>query len=473
MSKTYDIAVLGGGVGGYTAAIRAAKLGMSVALVERDKLGGTCLHRGCIPTKALLRSAEVYAESKNGGEFGVITDHVSLDMTRVQARKDSIVDKLHKGVQYLMKINKIDVYNGTGRLIGPSIFSPRSGSIAFEGANGESETIVSGHLILATGSRPRMLAGLVPDGKRILLSDDALHLEILPKSVIIVGGGVIGVEFASMLSDFGVETTVIEYEDRLIPLEDEEISQELQKRFKKDGIRVVTGARVIAESVNVSETGVHLLAERAGEQLEYAADLVIVAIGRLGNTEGIGLENTDITLEKGYIKTDGFMQTAVNHIYAVGDVNGRMQLAHAAAHQAVTAIERIAGLSPHSFEANLVPRCIYTRFQVASLGLTEKQAAAQGKKVKVGKFPFRALGKALVYGETGGFVKVVADKDNDDLLGVHMIGAHVTEHISEAALAGFLNASAWEVGHAVHPHPTLSEAMAEAMLAVDGLALNI
>ncbi|MCL6460054.1 MAG: FAD-dependent oxidoreductase, partial [Gorillibacterium sp.] len=266
MSKTYDIAVLGGGVGGYTAAIRAAQLGMSVALVERDKLGGTCLHRGCIPTKALLRSAEIYAEAKNGGEFGVITEGVSLDMTRVQARKDSIVDKLHKGVQYLMKKNKIDVYHGSGRLIGPSIFSPRSGSIAFEGQNGESETIVSGHLILATGSRPRTLQGLVPDGKRILLSDEALQLQELPKSALIVGGGVIGVEFASMLHDFGVETTIIEYEDRLISLEDEEISQELQKRFKKDGIRIVTGARVIAESVIASETGVRLLAERAGEQ---------------------------------------------------------------------------------------------------------------------------------------------------------------------------------------------------------------
>ncbi|MCL6458014.1 MAG: FAD-dependent oxidoreductase, partial [Gorillibacterium sp.] len=206
---------------------------------------------------------------------------------------------------------------------------------------------------------------------------------------------------------------------------------------------------------------------------EYTADIMIVAIGRLANTEGIGLENTDITLEKGYIKTDGFMQTAENHIYAVGDVNGRMQLAHAAAHQAVTAIKRIAGLSPHPFDINLVPRCIYTRFQVATLGLTEKQAVAQGRTVKIGKFPFRALGKALVYGETEGFVKVVADKDSDDLLGVHMIGPHVTEHISEAALASFLNATAWEVGHTIHPHPTLSEAMAEAMLAVDGLALNM
>ncbi len=473
MTKSYDIAILGGGVGGYTAAIRAAQLGKTVALVERDKLGGTCLHRGCIPTKALLRSAEIYAEIKHGSEFGVSAAGLSFDMKQAQARKNGIVDKLHKGVQYLMKKNKIDVYRGVGRLIGPSIFSPRSGSIAFEGEDGESETIVSSHLILATGSRPKTLPGLVPDGKRILLSDDALNLQELPQSVLIVGGGVIGVEFASLLHDLGVETTILEYEDRLIPLEDEAVSKELQKRFKKEGIQVVTGARVQPESVRADDAGVELSAEKAGENAVYNAELVIVAVGRAANTDGIGLENTDIVVDRGFVRTDGFLQTAESHIYAVGDVNGRMQLAHAAAHQAVTAVEHIAGLTPHVFEANQVPRCIYTRLQVACLGLTEQQAVAAGKRIKVGKFPFQALGKALVQGETDGFVKVVADKDTDDLLGVHMIGPHVTEFISEAALAGFLNASAWEVGRAIHPHPTLSEALAEAMLSVEGLALNL
>lgn len=473
MTKTYDIAILGGGVGGYTAAIRAAQLGKTVALIERDKLGGTCLHRGCIPTKALLKSAELYAEMKHGGEFGVTAEGLSFNMKQAQARKNGVVDKLHKGVQYLMKKNKIDVYSGNGRLIGPSIFSPRSGSIAFEGEDGEAETIVSGHLILATGSRPKTLSGIVPDGKRILQSDDALNLQELPKSVLIVGGGVIGVEFASMLHDLGVETTIVEYEDRLIPLEDEAVSKELQKRFKKDGVQVVTGARVLPETVRSGEEGVELTAEQDGKPVVYRAELMIVAVGRAANTEGIGLENTDIVVDRGFVRTDGFLQTAESHIYAVGDVNGRMQLAHAAAHQAVTAVEHIAGLAPHAFDSHLVPRCVYTRLQVASLGLTEKQAVAAGKRVKVGKFPFQALGKAMVQGETDGFVKVVADKDTDDLLGVHMIGPHVTEHISEAALAGFLNASAWEVGRAIHPHPTLSEALAEAMLSVDGLALNL
>ncbi|WP_058303759.1 dihydrolipoyl dehydrogenase [Gorillibacterium timonense] len=473
MSKSYEIVVLGGGVGGYTAAIRAAQLGKSVALVEKEKLGGTCLHRGCIPTKALLRSAEVYAEFHEAEDYGIEAEAFRVNMGKVQERKNRIVEQLHKGVQFLMKKNKIDVYAGMGRLIGPSIFSPRAGSVAVELADGETETLVPEHLILATGSRPRSLPGLVPDGKRILTSDEALELPEIPRSVIIIGGGVIGCEFASLLSDMGAEVTMVEYADRLLPMEDKDISAELARRFKKDGIRVLTGARVLPETVSADEREVRLNAEQSSGTVELTADIAIVAVGRIANTEGIGLENTDIVLDRGFIRTDDYLQTAENHIYAVGDVNGKMQLAHAAAHQAVAAVERIAGMAAHPFRVQEVPRCVYTRLQVASLGISEQEAKDAGRSVKIGKFPFKALGKALVQGETGGFVKVVADRESDDILGVHMIGGHVTELIGEASLAGFLNASAWEAGQAIHPHPTLSEALAEAMLAVDGKALNL
>jgi dihydrolipoamide dehydrogenase len=473
MSKSYEIVVLGGGIGGYTAAIRAAQLGKRVALVEKEKLGGTCLHRGCIPTKALLRSAEVCADLREAGQYGIEAEGFRVNMGKVQERKTRIVEQLYKGVQFLMKKNKIDVYAGTGRLIGPSIFSPRAGSVAVELADGETETLVPEHLILATGSRPRLLPGLVPDGERILTSDEALELQEVPQSVIIVGGGVIGCEFASLLADFGAEVTIVEYADRLLPQEDKEVSAELARRFKKDRVRLLTGARVLAETVRTEGAEVRLRVESAAGELELAAAVAIVAVGRIGNTEGIGLENTDIVVDRGFIRTDDYMQTALGHIYAVGDVNGKLQLAHAAAHQGITAVERIAGLGGHPFRLREVPRCVYTRLQVACIGESEQEALDAGRRVKIGKFPFKALGKALVQGETGGFVKVVADADTNDLLGVHMVGSHVTELIGEASLAGLVNASAWEVGQAIHPHPTLSKALAEAMLAVEGSALNL
>ncbi|WP_040951290.1 dihydrolipoyl dehydrogenase [Gorillibacterium massiliense] len=472
MTKPYDIVVLGGGVGGYTAAIRAAQLNFSVALVEKAELGGTCLHRGCIPTKALLRSAEIYAQAKEGADYGVFASEVRLDFTRVQIRKTEIVERLHKGVQFLMKKNKIDVYKGEGRLMGPSIFSPRSGSVALVTEDGEAVNLVPGHLILATGSKPRMLPGLAAGG-RIMTSDEALRMEDLPKSIVIVGGGVIGVEWASLLRDFGVEVTVVEFEKRLIPTEDEEISKELERLFTKQGIKVLTGAKVLAETVSQSEQSVKLQVERNGVIQDLEAEKMLVSVGRMAVTEGLGLENTDIIVDRGFIKTDDFMQTMESHIFAVGDVNGKMQLAHAAAHQGIAAVERIAGLNTHAFAAQLVPRAIYTRTEVASVGWTEKQAAEKGFKVKTGKVSFRALGKALVLGNSDGFVKVVADAATGDILGVHMIGPHATDLISEASLAQVLNATPWEVGQTIHPHPTLSEALGEAMLAVDGASLNM
>ena len=472
MTKQYDVVVLGGGTGGYVAAIRAAQLGKSVAIVERDKLGGTCLHRGCIPTKALLRSAELAHSMRESESFGITAGSVSVHFPKVLERKQQIVDQLHKGVQFLMKKNKIDVYTGNGRVIGPSIFSPRSGAVAVELPDGETENLVPAQLILATGSRPRQLPGLETDGELILNSDHALQMETLPHTILIIGGCVIGVEWASLLHDFGVEVTIVEYGPRLVPYEDADISKELERLFKKRGIKVITGAQVLAETVVKDGQGVTLKAERNGEMLELGCERVLVSVGRQANVEGLGLENTDVKVERGVIRVNEWMQTAESHIYAIGDVIGGMQLAHAASHEGILAVEHFAGTKPAGYADHLIPRCVYGRPEIASVGWTEVQAMEKGYTVKTGKFSFKALGKALVHGDADGFVKVVADKESGDILGVHMIGAQVTDLISEAALAQLLNATPWEVGSVIHPHPTMSEALAEAMLAVDGRMIN-
>jgi dihydrolipoamide dehydrogenase len=472
LSNTFDIVVLGGGIGGYTAAIRAAQLGKSVAVVERDKLGGTCLHRGCIPSKALLRSAEVYGTMKRAGEFGVIADSVSFDLAKAQSRKAAIVEQLYKGLQFLMTKHKIHVVKGNGRIIGPSIFSPRSGSVAVELEDGEMETLVPSQLIIATGSRPRMLAGLTPDGTRIMTSDDALNMERLPASIVIVGGGVIGVEWATMLHEFGASVTVVEGERRILPTEDEDVSRELERLLKKRGIRIMTGAKLQVESVEAGADGVKMSVETAKGTEALAAETMLVCVGRIANADGIGLENTDVRVDQGVIRVNGSMQTTEPHIYAVGDVNGGVQLAHAAGHEGVVAAEHAAGKTTHAYAAHLVPRCVYSSPEIASVGWTEKQAADQGFAVKTAKFSFKALGKALVYGQSDGFVKVVADSATNDILGVHIIGPQATDLISEAALAQMLDATPWEVGGTIHPHPTLSEALGEAMMSIDGLSIG-
>ncbi|HEX7056091.1 MAG TPA: dihydrolipoyl dehydrogenase [Bacilli bacterium] len=473
MTRQYDVVVLGGGIGGYTAAIRLAQLGKKVAIVEKDKLGGTCLHRGCIPSKALLRSAELYDTMKHSADFGINADSVSLNFAKVQERKQAIVDQLHKGLHFLMDKNKIEVFNGKGTIIGPSIFSPRGGTVNVELAHDEVENLVPEHLIIATGSRPKTLPGVHPDGKHILTSDDALLLSELPKSVIIVGGGVIGVEWASLLHDFGVDVTVVEAAANLVPAEDKEISRELERLFKKRGIRLLTNAKLLPDSLATEEDGVRLtVAHRTGETALHAEKLLL-SVGREALTDHIGLDHTEVALANGVIKVNEFMQTTESHIYAVGDVNGGYQLAHVAAHEGLIAAEHIAGVATNPYPPRLIPRCIYTRPEIAAVGITEDEAKAQGYEIKTGKFSFKALGKALVLGETDGFVKVVADAKTDDLLGVHMIGPHVTDLVSEAALAQILAAAPWEVGFTIHPHPTLAESLGEAMLAVDGRAINI
>ncbi|WBL13667.1 dihydrolipoyl dehydrogenase [Sutcliffiella sp. NC1] len=472
MAQEYDLVILGGGTGGYVAAIRASQLGLKTAVVEKGKLGGTCLHAGCIPSKALLRSAEVFSQTKKSEEFGVISGEVKLDFLKVQERKQKIINQLHGGVQHLMKQGKIDVFHGTGRILGPSIFSPMPGTISVEFENGdENEMLIPKNVIVATGSRPRTLPGLDIDGDLVMTSDEALQMESLPSSIIIVGGGVIGIEWASMLSDFGVEVTVLEYADRILPTEDKGISKEAQRLMKKRGIKLVTGAKVLPETMEKS-SGVTIKAEHKGEQKTFSADKMLVSVGRQANVEGIGLENTDIQVEKGFIKTNDYYQTKESHIYAIGDVIGGLQLAHVASHEGIVAVEHLANENPSPIDYSLISKCVYSSPEVASVGYTEEEAKEKGYNIKTGKFSFRAIGKALVYGESDGFVKIIANSDTDDILGVHMIGPHVTDMISEAGLARVLDATPWEVAHTIHPHPSLSEAIGEAALAVDGKAIH-
>ncbi|MBT2640243.1 MULTISPECIES: dihydrolipoyl dehydrogenase [unclassified Bacillus (in: firmicutes)] len=472
MAQEYDLVILGGGTGGYVAAIRASQLGLKTAIVEKGKLGGTCLHKGCIPSKALLRSAEVYATAKKSEDFGVTTGEVGVNFTKVQERKEKIVEQLHRGVQHLMKQGKIDVYEGLGRILGPSIFSPMPGTISVEMNNGEeNEMLIPKNVIVATGSRPRTLPGLEADGQYVMTSDEALVMEDLPKSIIIVGGGVIGIEWASMLADFGSQVTVIEYADRIVPTEDKDVSREMQRAMKKKGVKIIANAKVLSETLQKGD-GVTISAEVKGETKEFTAEKLLVSVGRQANVEGIGLENTEIQLERGFIQTNEYFQTKESHIYAIGDVIGGLQLAHVASHEGIVAVEHIANQNPHPIDYTLVSKCIYSSPEAASVGLTEDEAKEKGHDVKIGKFSFKAIGKALVYGESDGFVKIVADKETNDILGVHMIGPHVTDMISEAGLAKVLDATPWEVAHTIHPHPTLSEAIGEAALAVDGKAIH-
>ena len=474
MAEEYDLVILGGGTGGYVAAIRAAQLGLKTAVVEKEKLGGTCLHKGCIPSKALLRSAEVYRTALRGKEFGVDVKEVGLNFLTVQERKNKIVSQLYKGVQFLLKKGKIQVYEGTGRILGPSIFSPVPGTISVEMNDGsDNEMLIPKNVLIATGSRPKSLNGLSVDGKSVLTSDDMLQLDKLPASILIVGGGVIGIEWASMLNDFGVEVTVIEYAKRIIPTEDEEISEEMLKLLKKKGIRFATDAKVLVESFVADEGHVSIQAEITGNKEEFSAEKMLVSVGRAANVEGIGIENTEIEVKDGFISTNDFFQTKETHIYAIGDCIGGLQLAHVASHEGITAVEHMSEKKPEKIDYTLISKCIYSSPEAASVGLTEKQAMDAGFEVSIGKFPFSAVGKALIHGDADGFVKIVADKKTNDILGVHMIGPHVTDLISEAGLARVLDATPWEVANTIHPHPSLSEAIGEAALAVNGLAIHI
>ena len=467
MSENYDLVILGGGMGGYIAAIRARQLGLSVALVEKELIGGTCLHKGCIPTKTLLKSASIYQDILNSHRYGIEASKPMLHFSKVQARKEDVVNQLYRGLQHLMKQNQIDIFNGHGRLLGPSIFSPMAGAISVEHKGKENTILIGKHVLLATGTVANQLDLLPFDGEFFLSSDDALALEKLPESIAIIGGGVIGVEWASMLNDFGVNVTLIENQTQLLPSFDREIAKQLLKDLKAKGIDVLINNTVVDHKI-IDNRAVELeLTDKKGKQM-IVIDQVFVAIGRSANIADIGINNTSITTDSaGFINVNKYYQTKEDHIYAVGDCIGGEQLAHVAAHEGKLAVEHMVGQLDKFEQNSFVPSCVYSQPEVATVGLSESEASDQGLNVKVKKLPFSAIGKALVNGDNSGFVKMVIDKSTNDLLGVHMIGNQVTELIGETSLAMLLDATAGEIGYSIHPHPSLSEAIQEVALAID------
>ena len=453
----FDVAVLGSGTGGYTAAIRAAQLGKRTVIVEAAKLGGTCLHIGCIPTKALLETSGLYHKLHDRREeYGITAGDVAFDYERLAARRDAVVNQLWKGVQGLMRKNQIEVVYGCGRLEG-------EGRLRVD-----DRTIRAGAIIVATGSSPRSLPGLDVDGERIVTSDHATLARRLPTSVAIVGAGAVGVEFATFYRQMGAAVTLIEALDRLVPLEDEEVSRALLQAFRRAGIDCRVGARVQGARVERAQVAVQLA------DGEVRAELLLVAVGRGPNSTDIGLDRAGVEVdERGVVKVDEWMRTSAPGVWAIGDVVGGFQLAHAAAHEGIVAAEDIAGRRVTPMEQELVTRCTYSTPEIASMGLTEAEARERGHQVRAGKFPFVANARAIIHGETAGFAKLVADATTGQLLGAHVIGVQATELIGEPALARLFQGDPWEVGRNIHPHPTLSEAVGEAALAVDGVALNI
>ncbi|MDP9326461.1 MAG: dihydrolipoyl dehydrogenase [Candidatus Dormibacteraeota bacterium] len=461
----FDLVVLGAGTGGYIAAIRAAQLGLSVALVEREKLGGTCLHQGCIPAKALLHTADVYQEALHGADVGVKVGSIEIDWPAANARKQKVIDQLHKGLQFLMKKNKIEVLSGTG-----AFESPQKMTVDGEGGR---RSIEAGHFVVATGSYAKSLPGLELDGKRVISSDHALVLEAVPSSAIVVGAGAVGLEFASMWSDLGAEVTVVEALPRIAPAEDPEVSQVMARNFTRRGMTVMAGAAMDLKSVKASGDGVKISVKGDKGPTQLSADVMLLAVGRGAVVEGLGLENTGVKVENGFVAVDDDLRTAEPNIFAIGDVVGGYMLAHVAGHEGIHAVEVIAGQKPEPLDYNRMPRCTYSRPQIASVGLTEEQAKEAGVEVKSGKFPFSALGRAMINDDTEGFVKIVADASTGEVLGAHLVGGSVTDLIAEPVLSEVLEGTAWELGISVHAHPTLSEAIGEAALAVDGRAIHI
>jgi len=474
-SNDFDLIVLGAGTGGYTAAFRAAQLGLKVALVDEDKIGGTCLHRGCIPTKALLESAALTERIRHARDFGIdIEADPVVDYARMAVRRDQVVKRLWTGLKTLIDKNKVTWIAGRGRLDGTTTVKVQmQGEDGTPGAGGE--RILRGtDVIVATGSRVKSLPGLEPDGKRIVTSDDVLLADSLPKDVIVVGAGAVGVEFASMYHDLGVKVTLLEYLPAIVPLEDREVSQLLERSFTRRGMTVMTNARFDPAAVKVGRAGVKLTVGPEGkEAAEIGAELLLVATGRAPNVEQIGLETTKAELDRGFIKVDGRQRTREPHLYAIGDAVGGLMLAHTAGHEGLVAAHVIAGdVDVHPVDYDEQPRATYCRPEIASTGLTEQQCQERGIPYKVGKVPFQAIAKAIIGGEYEGFAKVIGHKETDDTLGVHIVGPHATDLVAEATLAFQLDATPWEIGASTHPHPTLSEVIGEAAMAVDGRSIN-
>ena len=457
----YDLIVLGAGPGGYVAAIRAGQLGMKAAVVERDNVGGICLNWGCIPSKALLRNAEVLNLIQHANEFGISFDNLQFDFGQAIDRSRQVVERLTKGVQMLLAKNNVEQLKGVGVLRDRNI-------VQIEDTG---QTLSADNVLIATGARERDLPSLPVDRQVVITSREALELREIPPRVVIVGGGATGMEFAHIYRTYGAEVTIIELLPRLIPQEDQEISRQLERAFKKQQIQAMTGTTV--QSISVDGNRARVSVSNGTEESVLECDKVLVAVGVQGNIENIGLEALGVETDRGFVVIDEKMQTNVPGIYAVGDVTGKVLLAHVASAQGVTAVETIAGMSPPPLDYPLMPRAIYCKPQVASFGLTEAQAREQGHDVKIGKFPFTASGKALALGELDGMVKLVVDSEVGELLGAHMIGAEVTELLGELAMTKLLEGTSTELGWLVHPHPTISEVVKEAALGVEGQAIHI
>jgi dihydrolipoamide dehydrogenase len=473
-SADFDLIVLGAGTGGYSAAFRAGQLGLKVALVDPGKIGGTCLHVGCIPTKAMIESAELLARVKRAADFGIVLEgKAGPDIEVIAGRRDQVVKRMWTGLRGLVSKNKVTWVAGRGRLAGPTeVRVSLNGEDGTPGAGGE-QVLRAANVILATGSRVKSLPGLVPDGHRIITSDDVTTKAELPASIAIVGAGAVGCEFASLFRDLGAEVTLLEYLPAVLPLEDRDVSQAIERSFTRRGIKVMTRARFDTASVKVTKGGVSLMVGPEGaEAAELRVEQLLVATGRAPNSEDLGLETTRAELDHGFVRVDGWMRTAEPHVYAIGDLIGGLMLAHVAAHEGLVAVHDIAGEAPEAIDYDHQPRATYTRPQVASIGLTEQQCQERGLATRKGVFNFAADAKAVIVGETEGFAKVIVNAATDEVVGVHLVGPSVTELIAESALGMTLEATAWEVGAATHPHPTLSEVVGEAALAVSGRQIN-
>ena len=446
----YNVVVLGGGPGGYVAAIRAAQVGNKVAIVEANHLGGICLNWGCIPTKALLKNAEVFDLVKNAKKYGIEVGEVIVNWGKMIKRSRDVAKRLSKGIEFLMKKNKIDYIPAFGKLLDGT-------TIETTDADGKKTQLKAEKIIIATGARAKYFPGMEPDGKQIITYKEAMIPESQPKSLVIIGAGAIGVEFAHFYQTFGTEVTIIEALRNILPVEDEDISIELEKLFKKRKMNIFTNTMVEKIEKNKSKVKVHL---KSGEIIE--ADKALIAVGVQGNIENIGLEDCSITVEEGWIKVNEYMETSLSNVYAIGDVAGPPWLAHVASAEGITAVEHLAGLNPDPMKYDNIPGCTYCYPEVASVGLTEKMATEKGYDIKVGKFPFRGLGKSIATGETDGFVKVIYDAKYGEMLGCHIIGAEASSLITEAVIARNLESTYHEVLKTIHPHPTLSEAIMEA-----------
>ena len=460
----YDVIVLGSGPGGYPAAIRASQLGKKVAIVEKELLGGICLNWGCIPTKALLKSAQVYEYTKHAADYGINVSNPTQNFSGVISRSRGVADKMSKGVQFLMKKNKIDVIMGYGKLLAP-------GKLEVTAADNTKQVLEAKNIIIATGGRARQLPAIPIDGKKIIGYREAMVLPTQPKSMIVVGSGAIGIEFAYFYNSMGCKVTVVEFLPRIVPVEDEDISKELEKQYKKQGIDIMTNSEVL--SVDTSGTGVKAKIKTPTGEVTLEADIVLSAVGVVANIENIGLEALGIKTEKGKIVVNANQQTNVAGIYAIGDCTPGQALAHVATREGINAAEFIGGGHPDHIDYNNIPGCTYCTPEIASVGYTEKAAKEAGYEIKVGKFPFIASGKATAAGATEGFVKVIYDAKYGEFLGCHMIGLSVTDLIAEAVVARKLETTAHEILNAIHPHPTMSEALKEATAVAYGEATDI